>query len=382
MIAILGTFASSSELGFKGLVDKYKDLPADVLSTAPASYAFVKDTPGPRYLVLTAYRIDVLQHICFVYLLQNIHEVIWSISPADNGGPHHYPIKQSRTGVHFQAATWWAPSWVEKMRIVRAYWNLFVYWNIQSISPDLTVTGDDWRFSIYRTALKAVDPCIGPIYDKTHDSIVHGFYVPHDIEEMKCVLTTTRDLLGVPFDSTSPFCPFTARRCESSNLHLEKWTFSTIFQDISQLKIEESRPVDSARGRQAGQSGTHISEINFHLRETYWHYLYLGFYLVSFEQDQLLLPPDYLGLCIWDLKRLRYLGLIYTHENSIDPCLGPVRNPTNNFFSLDLFKIRWKDVFLQELLKFPGGKSRPLSKSLKNLKAKWYEAAPFLLGGQ
>lgn len=133
-----------------------------------------------------------------MYLLQNIHEVIWSISPADNGGSHHYPIKQCRTGVRFQAATWWAPSWVEKVRIVRAYWNLFVYWNIQSISPDLTVIADDWRFSTYRTALKAIDPCVGPIYDKTHDSIVHGFYVPRDIEEMKCVLTTTRDLFGVP----------------------------------------------------------------------------------------------------------------------------------------------------------------------------------------
>lgn len=218
MIAILGTFASSSEFSFKGFVDKYKDLPADVLSTAPASSAFVKGTPGPRYLVLTAYRIDVLQYICFVSLLQNIHEVIWSISPADNEGSHHYPIKQCRTGVNFQAAAWWAPSWVEKIRIVRAYWNLFVYWNIQSISPDLAVISDDWRFSIYRTALKAIDPCVAPLYDKTRDSFIHGFYVPHDIEEMKCVLIATRDLLGVPFDSSSSFCPFTARRCDSSKL--------------------------------------------------------------------------------------------------------------------------------------------------------------------
>lgn len=75
MIAILGTLASKPDLSFKGLVDSYKDLPTEVLSTAPASYAFVKDTPGPRYLVLTAYRIEVLQYICFVSLLQNIHEV-------------------------------------------------------------------------------------------------------------------------------------------------------------------------------------------------------------------------------------------------------------------------------------------------------------------
>lgn len=377
MIAILGTFASSSDLSFKGLVDRYRDLPADALSTAPASYAFVKGTPGPRYLVLTAYRIEVLQNICFVSLLQNIHGVIWSISPADNEEAYHYPIKQCRTGINFQAAAWWAPSWVEKMRIVRAYWNLFIYWNIRAISPDLTVIADDWRFSIYRTALKAIDPCIGPRYDKTHDSRIHGFYVSHDIEEMKCVLAVTRDLLGAPFDSSSSFCPFTARRCESSSLRLEKWAFSTIFKESSQWRIEESRPVETLKGRQDGQKSFCISDMNFHLRERYWHYLYLSFYLVSFEQDQLVLPPDYLGLCIWDLKRLGYLGLRYTPDNCLDPCLGPVRNPTNNFFSSSRFKMRWKDVFLHELLKFPGGQSRPRSKSLENLKAKWYEAVHF-----
>lgn len=146
LIAILGTLASKPDLSFKGLVDSYKDLPTEVLSTAPASYAFVKDTPGPRYLVLTAYRIEVLQYICFVSLLQNIHEVIWSITPDDGQETIHYPIKQSRTGVQFQAAAWWAPSWVEKTRIVRAYWNLFIYWNIQAISADLTAVTDDWKF--------------------------------------------------------------------------------------------------------------------------------------------------------------------------------------------------------------------------------------------
>lgn len=123
IIAILGTIASIPDLSFKGLVNRYKDLPTDILSTAPAFYPFMKGTPGPRYLVLTAYRIEVLQYICFVSMLQNIHKVIWSIThaPFDKEETYYYPIKQSRAGIQFQAAAWWAPSWVEKIRIIRAY---------------------------------------------------------------------------------------------------------------------------------------------------------------------------------------------------------------------------------------------------------------------
>lgn len=67
MVAILGSFSVSLllHLTFQDLVDKYSNLPKDVLTTASASSAFEAGTPGPRYLVLTAYRIEILQHLCF-----------------------------------------------------------------------------------------------------------------------------------------------------------------------------------------------------------------------------------------------------------------------------------------------------------------------------
>lgn len=102
MVAILGTLlASSSNSTFESLVHAYKSLPKEVLSTAPASCAFMKGTPGPRYLVLTAYRIETPQHICFVSLLYNIHEALWAILP--NTEIHNDSIRKSKAGIDFQA---------------------------------------------------------------------------------------------------------------------------------------------------------------------------------------------------------------------------------------------------------------------------------------
>lgn len=54
MVAILGRFsATSTHLTFEKLVEKYNnDLPEDVVTRAPASFAFATGTPDPRYLVL------------------------------------------------------------------------------------------------------------------------------------------------------------------------------------------------------------------------------------------------------------------------------------------------------------------------------------------
>ncbi|KAH8700084.1 hypothetical protein BGW36DRAFT_356760 [Talaromyces proteolyticus] len=114
MISIMGTLniqngpdIQSSDLSsqptFTALIDKFKSLPKKVLRTALPSYAFATNTLGPRYLLLTAYRIEHLFHICFVTLLQNIHELIFESGP----GPDR---KSSRPGIFFEPAAWWSPS--------------------------------------------------------------------------------------------------------------------------------------------------------------------------------------------------------------------------------------------------------------------------------
>jgi hypothetical protein len=55
MVAILGSFSSSSPPKFEELTEKYKARPL-----GEPTKAFAADTPGPRYVLLTAYRIEIL----------------------------------------------------------------------------------------------------------------------------------------------------------------------------------------------------------------------------------------------------------------------------------------------------------------------------------
>lgn len=220
MLSIFGTFASSPNVEFQEFVDKYKTLPKDVLSTAPPSSAFMKDTPGPRYLVLTAYRISIFQKVCFMFLLTNVHEEMWSVSP--NSTEETYsPIRESWTGEKFEAVAWWAPSWVEEMRLTRAYWNLFVYWNIYSISPHLKASLDDYFFTRYRATIADIDPTIGLSFTNARGKSIY------EVDEMRCVLFTPLQFLGLPINSKSAL-PFTAGCSHSPDVQLEDWTFDLI----------------------------------------------------------------------------------------------------------------------------------------------------------
>jgi hypothetical protein len=106
MVAILGSIPSSSKLTYDELRE-FGELRKDVLNIAPASFAFPSRTPGTRYLLLTAYRIETL--------VENIHELMWSMAPKSGCS-----LKRSRAGVFFQGAAWYAPPWVERVRVERA----------------------------------------------------------------------------------------------------------------------------------------------------------------------------------------------------------------------------------------------------------------------
>lgn len=128
MVAILGSFSASSKPTYDEFLREFEKLPNDMLTTAPASFAFHSRTPGTRYLLLTANRIETLLHICFVTLLENIHELMWSM-PLKSGRSS----KRSRAGIFFQGAAWYSPSWVERVRVERALWKLVIYWNICAV---------------------------------------------------------------------------------------------------------------------------------------------------------------------------------------------------------------------------------------------------------
>jgi hypothetical protein len=129
---------SSSQPTFDLFVGNYRSLRGDELTSVPPLSPFVAGTPGPRYLLLTAYRIEHLQHICLVTLLQNIHELTFfkpedgklKLKPGD-------ALKQFRPGVPFTPAAWWSPSWIERFRVERSLWKLMIYWNIRAIHHGL-----------------------------------------------------------------------------------------------------------------------------------------------------------------------------------------------------------------------------------------------------
>lgn len=165
------------------------------------------------------------------------------------------------------------------------------------------------------------------------------------------MLVATRDFLGFSLESSSSFSPFTARHCQSSRLQLAKWTSSTTFKESLHWILEQPESVGASYLYQDKAS---INKMNYHLRTLYWRYWYRDCSEQSGDQLQ---PRDYLGLCIWDGERLGYLGLRLMPEDYVDPCWGPVRKPTNKSFSSIRVERRWKDLFRQEVYKFPGGQS-------------------------
>jgi hypothetical protein len=137
---------------FNSLIAKYKCLPEGMLTNDPL---------GARYLLLTAYRIEHLQHICFTTLLQNIHEHIFTSHVDENTPPDKLSeLRSFQRGVFFKPAAWWSPSWVERFRIERALWKLFIYWNIRAISYD-NILEDDPDFSQYNEKILDINPDIG-----------------------------------------------------------------------------------------------------------------------------------------------------------------------------------------------------------------------------
>ncbi|KAE8554009.1 hypothetical protein TMatcc_006498 [Talaromyces marneffei ATCC 18224] len=365
MIAIIGTFSAiSPHPTFEKLVNKYnKELPEDVLTTAPATSAFATGTPGPRYLVLTAYRIEILQHICFVSLLQNIHEEIWCAPYTDIKEPGFRPIK-SKNNIFFRAVAWWSPSWAEKMRITRAYWKLMIYWNIKLLCPDLEET-EDYLFSQYRAIIQKISQCIGPCMKPENVWNTH-----HEIEEMKCVQTATHEFLSCEYHNTG-FVPLNSRECRG--IRLAEWTFSTIFKETSHWILEEPKPVAEANeGLHNGHLHTSINQMNSGYRACYWS-CWFDNWTTRLSNSDGYDPqfPDYLGLCIWDYKRQGYLGLAHMDERFIDPVLGSPKSSESHFFKTSLIANRWDELFRLELFRLLGGQWRRLSKDLRNHMQEW-----------
>lgn len=340
MIAIMGShnirigpeIRLLSQLNFNSLLGEFSPLTKHVLFTAQPSYAFVANTPGPRYLLLTAYRIEHLFHICFVTLLQNIHELIFLESEPS---PHY---KSSRPGVFFNPAAWWSQSWVERFRIERALWKLFIYWTTRAIRNELT---EDPTFRQYSNLMGRISPGIGP---KLAD-----YFNSYEVEEMNCISAALHEFLG-----WSPFAFFMMLSTQARKVYIKKVSsrFSFVLKETLHWKFEEPKPLKGPVAEARGQAVDSVFRMNHRYRRWYWSRWELTARepgVGDFFDEGGFRFPDYLGLCLWDSQRLFYLGLQSGCESL---------PTTTKYFKQNELPLRWRDVFLEELVRSPGGQLR------------------------
>lgn len=151
------------------------------------------------------------------------------------------------------------------------------------------MTTDDYDFSKYRATIKRMDPTFQPYSCKRFST--------NPVEEMKCVLAATCDFLSFPHDSRL-FTPFTIR--QSSKFGLEKWVFTTVFQENPCGRFEGRKPVKGYR------LGFHIVACLKKRRKLAKEFSSGHSNSKPGHDDQFI---DYLGICIWDKQRPDWVAL-------------------------------------------------------------------------
>lgn len=354
MISIIGSLEKNTHpLNFDSLVAKYKSLPKDVLTTAAPSFAF-SGTLGPRYVLLTAYRIEYLRHICFVTLLQNIHERVF-VSKVDKvrvskTPPEKLPeLKSFRHGVYFKATAWWSPSRVERFRIERALWKLFVCWGIQVIDNDIA---EDLHFSRYDEKVQRINPIL---------EVKPSLYIYDNFErsEMACVSDALCEFLNC-----KPFVLFMQLPAQKRKLYVqEPWSkFEANFREVEHWRFKEPKLWESQFDKIWVRGASKVCEPNSRIDNILWWVWYM-YKKTELEIGDIYFT-DYLGLCLWDQKRLEFLRLRRPCRSIVDWGLGPSKEPDEKF-SFSRIERLWFVLFLDEMNKLPRGGERELSSTAK-----------------
>jgi hypothetical protein len=359
---------------YEMLVDIFKSLDEDALTTAqPSSWAFTAGTPGPRYLLSIAERIHNLQFLCLATLLVNIHELIFpthkSGDEKDSNRRYSNERKEHHSGpeMTFEPAAWWSPSYVERYRVERALWKLMIYWNVQSIDPCLRNV-EDHHFTHYSLEIQRICSDLGlPLDDIARSA---------EVDHMNCVSATIQEALG----HFSPEAIFTF----SDNYYISqverRWPQSSvILEETAKWRSENPVPVpgkDVAKWWW-GQGKRSLFKYNSLYRTSYWYTWYScadwdcprGQKLNLRSRD--LHFPDYLGLCLWDRKRLAYLGLERQFEEDIDLQLGYPKKSCVEICKSNIVNDRWRELFLHELVRLPGDQKYIISNDCKMLIERW-----------
>lgn len=165
IVALFGSLNSNPSSSFRSslrtinvneLVATYTRLQGGNPKQAPPLWPSLAETPGPRYLLLSAYRIRCLRGICLSILLQNAHETPYLGSEAQEMESKAGSARKGRViGLPSCRSAGWPPSQGEKYRVQGTLWNLMVYWSFRlanEAEPDI----------LRRAQYHQVEKCVGP----------------------------------------------------------------------------------------------------------------------------------------------------------------------------------------------------------------------------
>ncbi|QKX60542.1 uncharacterized protein TRUGW13939_07687 [Talaromyces rugulosus] len=383
MVAILGalnvpppynTQNSYGRLTFEMFVDKFKSLDENVLTTAPpSSWAFIAGTPGPRYLLSVAVRIHTLQYLCLTTLLVNIHELIFPTLNSEEGryrtprGLNESRGHYSGPGITFEPAAWWSPSYVERYRVERALWKLLVYWNVRSVDPRLQNV-EDYNFTQYSLEIQRIRSDLGPPLDHIARSA--------EVDHMNCVSATIQEAIG---DSALEAVFTISKNYHKSQIEGTWSQSSVVLEETAKWRLENPAPVPAKDVRKWWweQGKRSLFKYNSLYRSSYW---YMWYSCAAWDRprgqrlslkSRGLYFPDYLDLCLWDRKRLAYLGLEGQFEEDIDPGLGYPKKSHVEICKSNIVNDRWRELFLHELVRPPGGQKYIISDDCRMLIDRW-----------
>jgi hypothetical protein len=225
-----------------------------------------------------------------------------------------------------------------------------------------------------RMTMQCITPSLGPKMDE--------FGASYEVEEMNCVSAAIHSFLDC-----SLFEFFTAYSSRARKVQVTKaWSdFLPVLKETAHWKSEEPKPARTVTACYWGQDTGNAFMSNSSYRGHHW---FVWQNLCSYNDAKLesrdLRISDYLGLCLWDAKRLVYLGLEHMPNKYLDPCLGRPWQPRDTdikFYNSDLLTDRWRDLFIQELIRLPGGRRRMLSNNCKRLLDCWAGRLEVNFGG-
>ncbi|QKX59184.1 uncharacterized protein TRUGW13939_06316 [Talaromyces rugulosus] len=264
---------STPDIKHLELTEKYKARPL-----GETTKEFAAGTQGPRYVLLTAYRIEILQEMCLITLLRNFHDLIQGNERVDGD--------QSSYG--FSSPSFWPPSVGEKIRVVTLLWKLMINWNICTICEDIKGKVDDC-LDRYIAKIKHLDSTLGPratTYDSddSDDSLDDLYFDPYEYCGFKCVLATVRQFLGCADESFATFTSFFGQM-DCPKFQIQKGPFSTMRKKSVSISWKLKEPAPPVVGE---------PEFREDLAMSY----FLEHYGIRFQ--------SWFGICIWDYTRLAH----------------------------------------------------------------------------